>query len=320
MQSVVHFGRAITTTFTIDRNSKKKTLLIMNKFFAILLFMALHSTNTLLWGQEMPQQPCGQPEASQFDFWLGDWELTWNDTIKGSNLITKNMNGCVIHEHFNSPTDGFSGMSWSVFNPGKNKWEQTWVDNSGGYLNLEGAFSNGQMELSTEQTSPKGEKVLFKMVYYNIKQNEFDWEWKSSKDNGLSFEVLWKIHYQRKVAPPANEQPVVDDAYMTGQVAKMKTYTLLLLKIGSNRGKYTEDAANEIQAGHLKHIFEMKLSGKLAVVGPLLNDGDIRGIGIFNASPEEVKLLMAEDPAVKAGILAVEVYPWFGLPGDTLPE
>ncbi|OWY22141.1 hypothetical protein C7N43_13515 [Sphingobacteriales bacterium UPWRP_1] len=108
--------------------------------------------------------------------------------------------------------------------------------------------------------------------------------------------------------------------YINAQIAKMKTYTLLLLKSGPNRGNYTNDELNNLQAGHLKHIFEMKLSGKLSIVGPLLSNGNLRGIGIFNASEEEVTQLMAEDPSVKAGLLTVETHPWLGLPGDALPE
>ena len=49
------------------------------------------------------QKPCSSPEASQFDFWMGDWELTWNDTSKGTNQITRIMNGCTLHEFFFDP-------------------------------------------------------------------------------------------------------------------------------------------------------------------------------------------------------------------------
>lgn len=292
----------------------------MNKIGSILFIMTLLSTTNLLWGQNTPKMPCNQPEAGQFDFWVGDWELTWNDTVKGTNIITKDLNGCVIHEQFNSPTDGFIGQSWSVYNPKKNKWEQTWVDNSGAYIIFEGEFGNGQMELSTEIINPKGEKELYKMVFFNISPNKFDWEWKRSTDNGITFEVQWKIHYQRRLPANTDKVTVVDDDYMSAEVAKMKTYTLLLLKSGPKRSNYTDDELNTIQAGHLKHIFEMKLSGKLAIVGPLLTDGNIRGIGIFNASEEEVKQLMEQDPSVKAGLLTVETHPWFGLPGDALPK
>ena len=39
--------------------------------------------------QTSNQKPCSAPEASQFDFWVGDWELTWSDTLHGTNHVEK---------------------------------------------------------------------------------------------------------------------------------------------------------------------------------------------------------------------------------------
>ena len=53
--------------------------------------------------------------------------------------------------------------------------------------------------------------------------------------------------------------------------------------------------------------------GKLIVAGPFLDDKDIRGIFIFNVgSIEEAKKLTESDPAVKAGVLSMELHPWYG--------
>lgn len=40
----------------------------------------------------------------------------------------------------------------------KKKWLQTWVDNNGGYLDLEGEFVDSKMTLARRITTPKGEK------------------------------------------------------------------------------------------------------------------------------------------------------------------
>jgi hypothetical protein len=48
--------------------------------------------------------------------------------------------------------------------------------------------------------------------------------------------------------------------------------------------------------------------------------GELEGIGIFNASVEEVKTLMDEHPGVKAGIFVYEIYPCRSFPGDSLPK
>ena len=44
--------------------------------------------------------PCSAPEARQFDFWLGEWDLTWGKDGRGKNVITSIYDGCVIQERF----------------------------------------------------------------------------------------------------------------------------------------------------------------------------------------------------------------------------
>ena len=80
--------------------------------------------------------PCQSPEADGLDFWVGTWDLEWDTPdgpATGTNVITREHNGCVIQERFAAET-GFEGGSWSVLTPAG--WRQTWVDNGGGYLVL----------------------------------------------------------------------------------------------------------------------------------------------------------------------------------------
>jgi uncharacterized protein YciI len=49
----------------------------------------------------------------------------------------------------------------------------------------------------------------------------------------------------------------------------------------------------------------------LVVAGPLADNSEVRGILIFKGvTTEEAKALADEDPAVKAGRLAVDIHPW----------
>ncbi len=55
----------------------------------------------------------------------------------------------------------------------------------------------------------------------------------------------------------------------------------------------------------------MAAAGKLNVAGPFLDEGDLRGIFIFDCTDEiEVKLLCDSDPAIKSGRLVYEIHPW----------
>ncbi|MFA8436612.1 MAG: YciI family protein [Marinifilaceae bacterium] len=92
----------------------------------------------------------------------------------------------------------------------------------------------------------------------------------------------------------------------------MKQYVMAFLKAGPNRTQDSIGAA-KIQKMHLENINRMAEEGKLVLAGPFLDDGEIRGIYLFNVRTlEEARRLTATDPAVKAGRLVMELHPWYG--------
>ena len=66
------------------------------------------------YAQKNKQPPCFLPEASQFNFWLGDWSLTWSDTLHGTNHVEKIFGNCTVQENFTDPNTHYFGKSWSV--------------------------------------------------------------------------------------------------------------------------------------------------------------------------------------------------------------
>jgi uncharacterized protein YciI len=92
----------------------------------------------------------------------------------------------------------------------------------------------------------------------------------------------------------------------------MKTYVMAFLRSGPNRIKDSV-ASLQLQNAHLRNIMRLANEGKLIVAGPFLDNGDIRGIFIFNVTTvEEAKKLTETDPAIKAGVLIMELHPWYG--------
>ena len=160
-----------------------------------------------VYAQEAATKPCEMPDVSQLDFWLGDWDLTWpaeqmggkeGDIGKGTNSIAKMLDGCVVREDFSAPAAGFRGHSVSVHDAKMNRWQQTWVDNQGGYLRFAGGLESGRMILKTEPFT-RGEKTLInRMVFRNITPDSLDWDWQTSEDSGKTWKDLWNIHYTRK--------------------------------------------------------------------------------------------------------------------------
>ena len=69
----------------------------------------------------------------------------------------------------------------------------------------------------------------------------------------------------------------------------------------------------------MAHLNKMAAAGKMNIAGPLMEDGDIRGICIYDtASLEEARQLAESDPAVRSGRLTVEIHPWYAMKGTCL--
>ena len=110
-------------------------------------------------------------------------------------------------------------------------------------------------------------------------------------------------------APTAAEEPKAKAADAAPQ---MEQVFLVLLRKGPiwSAEKTAESAA--IQKAHLENIGAQWKAKKMVIAGPMGEDGDLRGIFVYRvASLDEAKALAAEDPAVKAGRLKAEVYPWW---------
>ena len=139
-------------------------------------------------------------KMKQFDFWLGDWNLTWGENGRGRNVISKILDGKVIQEQFTSLPDDDStpliGLSLSVFNGQTDQWQQTWVDNQGSYLDFKGGMVGDKMILS-RMTVIEGKPVQQRMVWDNIQTDALDWSWERSDDGGQTWNVQWAIQYRR---------------------------------------------------------------------------------------------------------------------------
>ena len=72
-----------------------------------------------------------------------------------SNRIEPILGGCALRETW-SGTGGSDGTSYNAYDASRKRWHQTWVDNQGTVLVLEGAFSGGKMRLEGETLDTAG--------------------------------------------------------------------------------------------------------------------------------------------------------------------
>lgn len=100
----------------------------------------------------------------------------------------------------------------------------------------------------------------------------------------------------------------------------MTVYYLRLLKRGPIWTAEETPEVERLQVAHLAYGQKLREAGKLILNGPLLDNGDLRGLGIFRVgSLEEAQTLADADPAVQAGRLISEIHPWMIHKG-ILPE
>lgn len=99
----------------------------------------------------------------------------------------------------------------------------------------------------------------------------------------------------------------------------MRNYVFVILKSGDNKSTDMR-FRDSCFAGHLQNIKRLAAARKIIVAGPFgENNSDFRGLFILNVPTiEAAKQLLQTDPAIHAGFLAPELYPWYG--SAALPE
>lgn len=108
---------------------------------------------------------CSAPEYRQFDFWLGDWQVRKPDgAVAGINRITLEYGGCVVHEHY-ATGKGYSGESLNLYDASRKTWHQTWVDNGGALLSLEGHLVGNSMVLEGSSTQADGTRTRERITW-----------------------------------------------------------------------------------------------------------------------------------------------------------
>ena len=103
-----------------------------------------------------PAKRCDAKEFRAFDFWVGEWRVTWKtpqgQPAEGRSSIQRVVGGCAIEEHWQGG-DGSEGKSFTFFNPATRHWQQTWVDATAQPLMFEGNFEGVRTAVATSTHS-----------------------------------------------------------------------------------------------------------------------------------------------------------------------
>ena len=168
----------------------------MKYLLSILLFIPLCST-----AQNLQRPRCAdQPVYRQFDFWVGEWNVyATNGKQAGTSKVERLLDSCVLLENWQS-AGGSNGKSFNAYNSAKARWQQYWVDNSGGvteYTN--GRFENGSMIMETEKIpQPNQQFKIMRMTFTPLSTDKVRQHGQSSTDGGQTWTTDFDLEYRRK--------------------------------------------------------------------------------------------------------------------------
>jgi uncharacterized protein YciI len=99
---------------------------------------------------------------------------------------------------------------------------------------------------------------------------------------------------------------------------ELEAFELVLLRRPASATDYPDEELERIQREHLGYLAGLRATGHIVTTGPVVEQPDpsLRGLAFYRTgSLERARELAENDPAVRAGRLAVEIMTWYCAPG-----
>ncbi len=141
-----------------------------------------------------------------FDFWVGSWNVQTQDgKPAGTNTITLECGNKVLQENWKGASGGV-GKSLNIYDAKRKMWHQTWVDQFGTLLLLDGNLDDdGNMVMRGTQPGPNG-AVVQHQIKWSPQGEQVRQTWTMSKDDGKTWATLADLNYiPVKEDPPQKE-------------------------------------------------------------------------------------------------------------------
>jgi hypothetical protein len=143
--------------------------------------------------------PCTtSPESHQFDFWLGDWAVSYPGMSSGSaSTVTLALDKCLLLENWDGGK-GHSGMNVFAYDANDKTWRGMFADNQGRVHVFEGKVQSGVAEFYGPSRDQDGVTSLNRIRVIRLSPASVEQSWEKSMDNGSTWRVEFRGKYQRK--------------------------------------------------------------------------------------------------------------------------
>lgn len=142
------------------------------------------------------------PQYNQFDFWLGEWETEMTSipdfSVKrtGKDKVQSLLKGRLIEEVFTRDGDGEKFQrGYLTYLARDKKWQHIIYDAKWGEYRFLGGKRGDKLVLE----SPKDDTrpLKHRETFSEITADGFNYTWQSSRDQGKTWNDVWKVKYKR---------------------------------------------------------------------------------------------------------------------------
>ena len=171
----------------------------MKKFLAIIFLLTLKLGSGL--GQDL-NQPVKSPDAKYYDFWEGTWYRYENGKIDTSGTcfkVERGMHSAAFHENWRLVIDATTTLHATAiraWDKTTSKWGYVWVSADSLFQVWEGVKVDNDWYIY-KNFETNGERILSRQAWILQKNGLVlrTSEW--SQDNGNSWKLRFKEHYQK---------------------------------------------------------------------------------------------------------------------------
>lgn len=149
------------------------------------------------FGAQDPGACSANQQSRQFDFWLGDWTVTYPG-MPGSaaSKVILELDKCVLVETWDGGK-GHKGENIFAYSSDDKSWHGMFADNQGRVHIFEGKVAQGSAEFLGTSRGPNGETVLNRIKIVRLAPDKVEQSWEKSADKGATWTMEFHGQYSR---------------------------------------------------------------------------------------------------------------------------